>query len=322
MDKAIRLMQPGPVEELSLIDWPVVQPGAGEIRLRHQAIGLDYIDIYFRTGLYPLPEPCVPGVAATGVVEALGDGVSGLQIGQRVVYAGQPGAYAATRTLPAWRAVPLPDAISTEQAGAFMLRALTVHMLVSRVHGVTAGDVLLVHAAAGGLGGMLTRWAVHLGASVIGTAGSPDRAQSARDNGAAHVILGRDADLVGEVMRLTDGRGVDFTVDGVGGDMLVKSIAATRRFGVVASVGQVAGPIPPLRVEELGPIRSLSLSRPSVMAYANERDTYPAAMRAALSMLEQGMAGNIGARYPLDQVRIAHADLEAARITGAAVLHP
>jgi len=322
MDKAVRLTSPGPVQGLSLIDWPALQPGIGEIRIRHEAIGLDYIDIYFRTGLYRLPEPCIPGVAGAGVVEALGSDVMGLHIGQRVVYAGQPGAYAATRILPAWRAVPLPASISAERAGAFVLRALTVHMLVTRVYPVQAGDLLLVHAAAGGLGGMLTRWAVHQGAHVIGTAGSPAKAELAKGNGAEHVIVGRDADLVDEVMRLTQGQGVDFTLDGVGGDMLVKSIAATRRFGTVASVGQVAGPIPPLRVEELGPIRSLSLSRPSVMAYSGERAGYPIAMRAALAMLDQGMAGDPGTVYRLDQVRAAHVDLEAGKIMGAALLRP
>lgn len=321
-DKAIRLKRPGGVEELDLVDWPAQPPGPGEIRLRHEAIGLNFIDIYHRTGLYPLPEPAIPGVEGAGVVEALGDGVTGLAIGQRVAYAGAPGAYAATRLLPAWRAISLPETIDARTAAASLLRGLTAHMLLTRTHPVRPGETVLVHAAAGGLALGLTRWIKHLGGRVIGTAGSEAKAEIARANGASHVITGRDADIVGAVARLTEGRGVDFTVDGIGGAMLMQSLAATRRFGTVASVGQAAGPIPPVPVEKIGPMRSLTFARPSVMAYAAEQETYPAAVRAVLAMIEAGIAAGSGPVYPLGQAGQAQADIEAGRIAGSAILLP
>lgn len=321
-DRAIRLVRPGGVEQLELVDWPAQAPGPGEIRLRHEAIGVNFIDIYHRTGLYPLPVPAIPGVEGAGIVEALGDGVRHLALGQRVAYAGAPGAYAATRLLPAWRAVPLPEAISCRTAAASLLRGLTAHMLLTRTHPVVAGETVLVHAAAGGLGAVLTRWVHHLGGRVIGTAGSREKAEAAAAHGATHVIVGRDADIVGEVARLTDGRGVDFAVDGIGGTMLARSFACARRFGVVASVGQAAGPIPPLAVEEIGPSRSLLFARPSVMAYAAERDIYRSALSDVFAMVEAGIAAGAGPVYGLAQAAQAQADLEAGRIAGSAILCP
>lgn len=322
MDMAIRLSAPGGVKGLQRIDWPRQSPEPGEIRLRHAAIGLNFIDIYHRTGLYPLPSPCIPGVEGVGVVEAVGDGVMGLTVGDRIAYAGAAGAYATTRTLPAWRAILLPADITSECAAASMLRGLTAHMLLTRTYPVSTGSTLLVHAAAGGLGTVLTRWARHLGATVIGTAGSDTKAELAHANRADHVIVGRDADVAAEVARLTDGRGVDFAIDGIGGTMLARTLACVRRFGMVASVGQAAGPIPPLAVEDLGPARSLTLARPSVMAYAAEHDTYPVAMRAVLDMIRAGVIAGIGATYPLVEARTAHLDLEGGRIAGSAILVP
>lgn len=322
MDQAIRLSSPGGVERLEIITWPPAEPGPDEVRIRHEAIGVNFIDIYHRTGLYPLPSPAILGVEGAGRIDAIGANVRDLAVGQRVAYAGLPGAYASTRLLPAWRAVPLPDAISTDCSAAALLRGLTVHMLITRTYPVSEGSVLLVHAAAGGVGGMLTRWAKHLGATVIGTAGSAEKAEAARQNGADHVIVGRQADLVAEVARLTAGRGVDFAVDGIGGNVLAKTLACVRRFGTVASIGQAAGPIPPIAVEELGPLRSLSLARPSVMAYTAERETYPSAARAVLNAMARGITAEIGQTYPLAQAAQAHADLEAGRLIGAAILRP
>ncbi len=322
MDTAVRLSAPGGVERLQAIDWPPQEPGPGEIRVRHAAIGLNFIDIYHRTGLYPLPSPSIPGVEGAGVVEAVGDGVTGLTVGDRVAYAGAVGGYATTRTLPAWRAVPLPAEVSTECAAASMLRGLTAHLLLTRTYPVASGSTLLVHAAAGGLGTILTRWAKHLGAAVIGTAGSDEKAALARANGADQVIVGRDADIVAEVATLTAGRGVDFAIDGIGGTMLARTLACVRRFGTVASIGQAAGPIPLMMVEDLGPIRSLTLARPSVMAYSTERDTYPEAMQAVLAMIRTGIAGGTGPIYPLADAAIAQADLEVGRIVGSAILVP
>lgn len=244
------------------------------------------------------------------------------ELGQRLAYAGAPGAYASTRRLPAWRAVPLPGAISPRTAAASLLRGLTAQMLLTRTHPVRAGETVLVHAAAGGLGAILTRWVRHLGGNVIGTVGSEAKAQAARANGANHVIVGREADVVDEVAKLTNGRGVDFVVDGIGGAMLARSFACARRFGTVASVGQAAGPIPPVPVEAIGPSRSLTFARPSVMAYAAERETYPAAMGAVFAMIEAAIAAGDGPSYPLAEAACAQADLEAGRIAGSAVLLP
>jgi NADPH2:quinone reductase len=322
MDRAVTLTGPGGPDRLQLVDWPPQAPGSDEVRIRHEAIGLNFIDVYHRAGLYPLPGPGIPGVEGAGIVEAVGPGVAGLSVGDRIAYAGLPGAYAATRLLPAWRAAKLPGALSAPVAAASLMRGLTAHMLLTRTYPVTSGSVLLVHAAAGGLGSVVTRWAKHLGAVVIGTVGSPAKEAAARDAGADHVIVGRDADLVAAVARLTAGRGVDLAVDGIGGSMLARTLACVRRFGTVASVGQAAGPIPPLRIEEIGPQRALCLARPSVMAYSAERDTYPEAARAVLEMIGRGVAAEIGRAYRLDQAAEAHADLEAGRIVGAAILRP
>ncbi len=322
MDGAIRLTCPGGPEKLQWIAWPLEDPGPGEIRIRHEAIGVNFLDIYHRTGLYPLPAPAIPGVEGAGVVEAVGDGVEGLSAGQRVAYAGAPGAYAATRLLPAWRAVPLPDAVSAEVAAASLLRGLTAQMLLTRTCPVSPGAIVLVHAAAGGLGAILTRWIKHLGGTVIGTAGSEERAALARAQGADHVVVGREADIVAEVARLTDGRGCDFAVDGIGGPMLAKTFRCVRRFGMVVSIGQAAGPIPPVAVDEIGPVRSLTFARPSVMAYTAEREGYPEAVRAVLAMIEAGIAAGRGPAYPLAAAAEAHADLEAGRIAGSAILRP
>jgi NADPH2:quinone reductase len=322
MDIAIRLKRPGGPEELEAIEWSPQRPGVGEIRVRQDAIGLNFIDIYHRTGLYALPGPAIPGVDGVGRIEAIGDGVQGFEVGQRVAYAGIAGAYSSTRLLPAWRAMPLPDHLDAEVAATSLLRGLTVHMLLNRTFAVTAGTTLLVHAAAGGLGALVTTWAKRLGATVIGTVGSSAKAEVAGARGADHVIVGRDADYAAEVAALTDGRGVDLAIDGIGGATLAKTLGCVRHFGTVASIGEAGGTIPPIAVEAIGPIRSLVFTRPSVMAYAAERDLYPAAMQEVLSMLGQGLAVPLAARYSLADAGQAHVDLEAGLLSGAAVLLP
>jgi NADPH2:quinone reductase len=239
-----------------------------------------------------------------------------------VAYAGVPGAYATTRLLPARRAIKLSPAIAPELAAATLLRGLTVHMLLTRTFPVRGGETLLVHAAAGGLGGSVTRWAKRLGCTVIGTVGSEQKAAIARAAGADHVIVGRDADFVGEVAAITDGAGVDFAVDGIGGAVLSKTLACVRRFGTVASMGQTAGAIPPLALDELGPARSLSLARPSVMAYSAEPETYTAACEAVLSALSEGVLPGTFSRYKLEDVAQAHRDLELGATTGSLILVP
>ncbi len=203
-----------------------------------------------------------------------------------------------------------------------MLKGLTAHMLLTRTHPVREGQTLLIHAAAGGLGALLTRWAKRLGAQVIGTAGSPEKARIALSHGADHVVVGREANLVAEVAALTGGRSVDFAIDGIGGTMLKKTLSCVARFGTVASIGQAAGPIPPLAVEELGPLRSLSLARPSVMAYAADPELYARGTADLLALMQTGIAAEIGGEYPLTEVARAQADLEVGRTTGSLLLAP
>lgn len=322
MDIAVRLKRPGSPDELEIVDWPAQAPGPGELRIRHEAIGVNFIDIYHRTGLYPLAQPAIPGVEGVARIEAIGDGVQGLHVGQRITYAGIAGSYATTRLLPAWRAVPLPDTVDPEVAAASLLRGLTIHMLMNRTFRVTSGTTLLIHSAAGGLGGFATIWAKRLGATVIGTVGSDEKAAIAIGHGVDHVIVGRDADFAGEVGRFTEGRGVDFAIDGIGGSILAKTLACVRRFGTIASVGEAGGPIPPIPVEAIGPLRSLVFTRPSVMAYAAEPDTYDAASRAVIELLEVGVAAPIAGRYSLERARQAHVDLEGGMLSGAAILLP
>jgi NADPH2:quinone reductase len=322
MDIMVRMNGAGGPDRLEIAANPSEEPGAGEIRLRHEAIGVNFIDIYHRTGLYPLPTmPAVLGVEGAGVVEAVGSGVTRWAVGDRVAYAGAPvGAYAATRLLPETRAVPLPADIPARLAAASMLKGLTAHMLMTRIYPVGPQSTLLVHAAAGGLGALLTRWAKHLGAMVIGAVGSVEKADLARAAGADHVIVGRNVDLVAAVGTITAGRGVDYAIDGIGGTMLAKTLACVRKFGTVASIGQAAGPIPPLPVEALGPVRSLSLARPSVMAYAAETGTYQRAAVELFALLGAGIAPAIGGEYALSDAAQAHADLEAGRSTGSLLL--
>ncbi|WWV85263.1 quinone oxidoreductase (plasmid) [Agrobacterium tumefaciens] len=322
MDKKVELIATGDVDKLRVSGCPPQEPGPGELRIRHDAIGVNYIDIYQRIGLYPLPLPAVLGVEGAGVIEAIGPDVDNIHVGDRVAYTGIPGAYSATRLLPAWRTIKLPDDISTRIAALSFLRGLTAHMLLTRTYSVKQGETLLIHAAAGGLGFVLTRWAKSLGCIVIGTTGSSEKADVARANGVDHVIVGREADVVSEIGRLTKGKGVDFAIDGIGGEMLRKTLGCVRRFGTVASIGQAAGPIPPVSVEELGPIRSLSLARPSVMAYAAEQETYHLAAKAVIAAIREGIMPEPGGEYPLSEAAQAQSDLESGRTAGSLMLVP
>lgn len=322
MSKAVILSAPGGVENLSVVDHDIETPGPGEVSIQHDVIGVNFIDIYHRTGLYPLPPPSIPGVEGSGRIIAVGKDVVGLKPGMRVAYAGAPGAYASVRNIAAWRAIPLQEEVDGEIAGAALLRGMTAHMLLHRTYPVSASDVVLVHAAAGGLGGILTSWATRLGARVIGTASNKEKADIAYGLGAETVVVGRDADIVAAIRDLTDGCGVDFVIDGIGGDMLAKSFDCTRKFGMVASIGQAAGTIPSLRVEELGPIRSIGLTRPSVMSYAAETNVYPDAVRETLTFLASDNSIGINNRYALAEAAQAQDDLERGRTTGIALLQP
>jgi NADPH2:quinone reductase len=321
MPMAVAMIGPGGPEKLQTIDVPLADPGPGEVRLRQSVIGVNFVDIYFRTGLYPVAGlPAVLGVEGAGTVEAVGDGVAELRPGDRVAYAGMPlGAYAECRTLPATRLVKLPEGVSERAAGSTMARGLTAHMLLRKVYPVQSGDWVLVHAAAGGLGQIVSRWAKHLGAQVIGIVGSPGKIETARAAGADHVLL-RNATWPDDVRRLADGKGVHLAVDGIGGDVLAQTLSVVRPFGTVASLGQPAGPIPPVNVEELGPARSIALMRPSVIGYANDPTLYRPAAAELLTVMQDWLVNPIGAEYALSDAAKAQAALEAGRTTGSVIL--
>lgn len=319
MNIAVRIKAHGNPKMLEVIEMAVREPQAEEIRIRHTAIGVNFIDTYHRTGRYILPDPAIPGVEGVGVVEAVGANVAGIAVGDRIVYAGIAGGYASTRVLPAWRAIPLPPAISDATAAASMLRALTAYMLLNLSYRVEAGTTLLVHAAAGGLGIVLTRWAKQIGATVIGTASTEEKARLAKRNGVDHVIIGRDSDIVGAVSDFTDGRGVDYVIDGVGGAVLRKSLRSVRPFGSVASIGWVAGRVPPFDIEELG---AASLAKPSVMAYSADQARYAEGARATVRAMEAGIVSEIGGMVRLRDAADAHRALESGSVTGSLVMTP
>ena len=323
MANVIRLKARGGADQLENATIELPLPKDGEIRIRQTAIGVNFIDVYQRMGLYPLPPPAIPGVEAVGVVTAVGADVTLPRVGDRVAYAGAPvGAYVSERNLPAWRAVILPQSIADDVVASVFVKGMTAYMLLTRIYPVGRGTTVLIHSAAGGLGQLMTRWARHLGATVIGTVGSDIKAAMARDAGAHHVIVGREADFAGVVSDLTEARGVDVAYDGVGGTTLVKTLRCVRPFGVVASMGQSAGVIPPLDVEDLGPRRSLMLARPSVMAYINKAEDYRTAADAVLSAVQAGILQSVGRAYRLSDAARAHAELEGGRSSGSLYLVP
>lgn len=323
MDIQIEIRALGGADVLSAAAIEAKDPGPGEIRLRQHAVGVNFVDIYHRTGSYPVPGlPVVPGVEGAGIVEAVGEGVTDVAPGDRVAYAGLPlGAYASTRLLPAWRAIRLPETVSFELAAGSMLRGLTVAMLTSKVFPLAAGHTILVHAGAGGLGQYLTRWSKRLGATVIATVSNPEKAQISKDAGADHVIVGRDADYVAQVLSLTGGKGADFIVDGIGGEGLVRNFQAIRPFGLVASIGQAAGPIPPVPIAALN-AKAAALARPSVIAFISDPEAYAKAAALVFEMMAQGVTAAIGGTYPLAEARRAHEDMEAGKTTGSLLLIP
>ncbi|MRH00117.1 zinc-binding dehydrogenase [Xanthomonas sontii] len=317
----------GDADVLRRLDAPVAAPGPGEVRIRQTAIGVNFVDIYFRSGAHALPHlPAALGIEAAGMIDAVGADVRTLTPGQRVAYAGLPnGSYASLRTLPAARVLPLPDALSDEAAAAGLLKGITVHMLLHRVRQVAAGDTVLVHAAAGGLGLLATQWARALGARVIGTVGSAAKAELARRHGAEAVVEYRQEDFVAAARAFGGGDGVDYAIDGIGGEVLTRTLGAVRPFGLVASIGQVAavGARHCVDLDDLGPARSIALARPSVLGFiARDLDGYRAAAQATLQRLADGLQVEIGARLPLERAADAHRLLESRTSTGAIVLLP
>lgn len=322
MGIAVTLTATGGVDQMQLLERAPQSPGPKEIRIRHEAIGVNFLDIYHRKGIYPLPSyPAVLGAEGAGIVEAIGSEVTLLVPGDRVAYAGAPvGAYATTRLLPAGRAIKLPDRVGSRTAAASTLKGMTAYMLLNRTYTVKPGTVILVHAAAGGLGAILVRWAKHLGATVIGTVSSGEKAALARSHGADHLIVGRDADLVQQVLELTGGRGVDVGYDGIGGAMLAKTIQCIRPFGTAVSFGQAVGPIPPVSLDQLRPNRALA--HPSIMAATGDQAFYAEAAAALIDAFRLNITAAIGEEFALSDVAKAHTELEAGRTTGSLLLIP
>lgn len=324
MAEAIVIRQHGGPEVLRLEAVEVGAPGPGEIRIRQTAIGVNFHDCYVRSGQYQtLALPGIPGIEAAGVVEAVGEGVAGLAPGARVAYVTpQYGGYASERLLPAERAVRLPDGIDDRLAAAVFLKGLTVEMLVRRVHAVKPGDTVLVQAAGGGVGQMLCRWASHLGATVIGTAGSEDKAHTARAAGCAHVILYRQEDFVARVRALTQGRGVDVAYDAVGKDTFLGSLDCLALRGHLVNFGQASGPVEPFAVARLS-AKSNSLSRPMVFHYLSERAELEAMSASLFEALAAGWIEPGTVReLPLREAAEAHRLLESRAAAGPLLLLP
>jgi NADPH2:quinone reductase len=322
---AVRIHQPGGPEALSVDTVEVPAPGAGEVRLQHSAIGLNYIDVYHRTGLYPVPElPCTIGLEAAGTVEAVGDGVAELQPGDRVAYASPPlGAYASARTIPADRVVKLPDAIDDRTAAAMMLQGMTVEYLVRRTFPVQPGQTVLFHAAAGGVGLIACQWLNAIGATVIGTVGSEEKAELARAHGCHHTILYRDEDFVARVREITDGAGVPVVYDGVGKDTWDGSLDCLAPRGVMVSFGNASGAVTEFNPGLLAQKGSLFLTRPTLMTYTASRgDLVESAGALFEKVLDGSVKIEVNQTYPLSQAAQAHRDLEARKTTGSTLLLP
>jgi NADPH:quinone reductase and related Zn-dependent oxidoreductases len=325
MPRAIRIHRPGGPEEMRWEDVTVAAPGPGQVRLRQTAVGLNYIDVYHRTGLYPLPEmPAVLGMEAAAVVTEVGDGVTDLQPGQRVAYASPPvGAYAEERLMPADRVVPLPDAIDDRMAAAMMLQGMTAQYLLRRTYPVQPGDAVLIHAAAGGVGLIACQWASHLGATVIGTVGSEEKAALAKANGCAHPIVYTREDFTARVREITGGAGVAVVYDGIGKDTFTGSLDCLRPMGMMVSFGNASGPVPPFEPGILSAKGSLFLTRPTLMHYTAKRADLLRTAGELFQVVQSGAVRmTINQTYPLAEAAQAHRDLEARKTTGSTVLLP
>lgn len=322
MTHAIRLARHGGPEVLEWVSCDLGPPGPGEAQLRHTAVGLNYIDIYHRSGAYPLDTPCGIGLEAAGVVEALGPDVDGLSVGDRVAYAFPPiGAYAERRNAPASILVRLPDMISDETAAAMMLQGLTAQYLLRRTFPVGEGHTILVHAAAGGVGLILCQWAKALGATVIGTVGSLKKADLAVAHGCDHPILYREEDVAARVRAITNGAGVPVVYDSVGADTFEGSVASLQPMGVMVSFGQASGPVPPVDLGWLSKQGSLFITRPTLMTYMAKRADLESSAAELFDFVGSGAIEiTIGGSFALKDAADAHRALEARETTGSTIL--
>jgi NADPH2:quinone reductase len=323
MSKAIRIHATGAPEVLRWEDVPKPEPGPGELLVRHEAIGLNYIDVYFRTGLYKLPGyPAIIGQEGAGTVEAVGSDVQNFAPGDRVTYAGSLGAYATHRVLPADRAIKLPPDIDSRIAAAITLQGLTAHYLIHRTHVVRPGEKILVHAAAGGVGQLLCQWASHLGAVVIGVVSTEEKADIARANGAAHAIIGIKT-LAAEVKRFTNGEMVPVVYDSVGRDSFHASLDCLAPLGLMVSFGNASGPVPPVEPSLLSAKGSLFLTRPTLATYTAKRPILDQMAADLFDAVRNGvLRPHITQTYPLAEAAAAHIALEGRQTTGQVLLIP
>ncbi len=327
-EKVVVIETPGGPDQLKLVEADVGAPGPGEIRIRHEACGLNYIDVYHRSGAYALPLPARLGMEGAGIVEAVGEGVSHLKAGDRAAYASQPpGAYATARVMPAKAVLKLPDSIDFETAAGMMLKGLTVQYLLRRTlpqGGLQAGDFVLFHAAAGGVGLIACQWARALGLQLIGTAGSDEKCELALAHGAAHAInYRREPNFAARVRDITGGRGVKVVYDSVGADTWEGSLDSLAPFGLLASFGAASGPVPAFSVGTLAAKGSVYVTRPTLFTHIATREATQAMGDELFSVVASGAVKiRIDQRYALADVAQAHRDLEARRLTGSAILRP
>jgi NADPH2:quinone reductase len=323
MPQAVRIHQTGGPEVLQYENVDVGDPGPGEVRIRHTALGLNFIDVYERTGLYQLPLPSILGREAAGVIEAVGPKVKGFGLGDRVAYTGgPPGAYSEARLFAADRIVRLPDQIDDRQAAAIMLKGLTAQFLLRSTYRVRKKDFVLIHAAAGGVGSIAVQWAKHLGAIVIAIVGSEQKAELARGYGADHVLLTSD-DWLAQTKAITKNKGVHVVYDSVGKDTFFNSLDSLRPRGMMVTFGNASGPVPPIAPLELQKRGSLFLTRPTLFHYIATRRELDSAAKELFDVVTRNVVTvRIGQTYPLSEVAQAHRDLEARRTTGSTVLLP
>jgi NADPH2:quinone reductase len=325
--RAIQIDRFGDAEVMHAVDVAIGDPGPGEVRVRHHACGINFVDVYFRTGLYPAPLPLVLGTEGAGVIEAVGDGVTHLAVGDRVAYAARtPGSYAEARLVSAIPVVKLPDAIDFETAAAMMLKGLTVQYLLRRTRpqrDLKAGDWILWHAAAGGVGSIACQWAKALGLRLIATAGSPEKVKLALAKGATVGIDYRTEDVVARVREITGGTGVAVVYDSVGKDTWERSLDCLERFGLMVSFGNASGAVPPISISQLAQKGSLHVTRPTLNAHQSSRENVDAMTSDLFAQVASGaVVIDPPARYPLEDAERAHRDLEARKTTGSLVLIP
>ena len=325
--KAVQIMQSGGPENMALVDVTVGEPGPGQVRIEHKAIGLNYIDVYQRGGLYPLPMPLQLGMEGSGLVEAVGEGVTHLAVGDRVAYAANPpGSYSERRVMPAMNVCKLPDAISFETGAAMMLKGLTAQYLLKRTlpqGGLQAGDFVLFHAAAGGVGLIACQWAKALGLQLIGTAGSDEKCALALDHGAKFAINYKTEDFAARVKDTTGGLGVKVVYDSVGKDTWDKSLDCLQPFGLMASFGNASGPVAPFSPGILGPKGSLYVTRQTLFSHITSRERTQAMADELFAVVQSGAVNiRIDQRFALADVQAAHRSLEARQTTGCTILLP